>query len=138
MSIACPGERFTVNVNGADVLGNSNSNDAIKFSFFNDVMKMKGLSPIAITNAHISKTAYSVVNEIPNNESSTGAITTSDDVTGYYSYMGVQLNKRVNQFININYQRQGQATYAEFDEQLSLRLVAEIPCALVGDVKSYL
>jgi len=139
MSIACPGERFTVNVNGADVLGNSNSNDAIKFSFFNDVMKMKGLSPIAITNAHISKTAYSVVNEIPNNESSTGAITTSDDVTGYYSYMGVQLNKRVNQFININYQRQGtDETFPDFNQQLSLRVVAEVPCALVGDVKSYL
>jgi hypothetical protein len=135
MSIACPGERFTVNVNGADVLGNSNSNDAIKFSFFNDVMKMKGLSPIAITNAHISKTAYSVVNEIPNSTS----FNPSNDVTGYYSYMGVQLNKRVNQFININYQRQGtDETFPDFNQQLSLRVVAEVPCALVGDVKSYL
>ena len=137
MSIACPEERFTFNVNGADVLGNSNSNDAIKFSFFHDVMKMKGLSPIAISNAHISKTAYSIVNEIPN-EVSNDEVAPSDDVTGYYSYMAIQLNKRVNQFININYQRQGQATYEEFDEQLSLRLVAEVPCSLVGDVKSYL
>jgi hypothetical protein len=137
MSIACPEERFTFNVNGADVLGNSNSNDAIKFSFFHDVMKMKGLSPIAISNAHISKTAYSIVNEIPN-EISNDEVAPSDDVTGYYSYMAIQLNKRVNQFITINYQRQGQATYEEFDEQLSLRLVAEVPVSLVGDVKSYL
>jgi hypothetical protein len=138
MSIACPQERFTLNVNGSDVLGNSSSNDAIKLSFFHDVMKMKGLSPIAISNAHISKTAYSLVNEIPNEVNEDG-IAPSDYVTGYYSYMGVQLNKRVNQFININYQRQGSAgTFPEFDEQLSLRLVAEVPCALVGDVKSYL
>lgn len=137
MSIACPEERFTFNVNGADVLGNSNSNDAIKFSFFHDVMKMKGLSPIAISNAHISKTAYSLVNEIPNSVSN-DEVAPSDDITGYYSYMAIQLNKRVNQFININYQRQGLSTIEDFDQQLSLRLVAEVPCSLVGDVKSYL
>jgi phospholipase C len=100
-------------------------------------MKMKGLSPIAISNAHISKTAYSLVNEIPNSVSD-DEVAPSDDITGYYSYMAIQLNKRVNQFININYQRKGQATIEEFDEQLSLRLVAEVPCSLVGDVKSYL
>lgn len=137
MSIACPDEKISLNVNGSDVLGNSNSNDAIKFSFFTDVMKMKGLSPIAISNAHISRSAYSIVNEIANSVSA-GAISTTDFVTGYYSYMGVQLNRRVNQFININYQRQPESTLADFEEQLSFRIVAECPCALVGDVKSYL
>lgn len=118
-------------VNGKDVFGNSNPNSAIKLAFFADVMKQKGLSPIAVSNAHL-QTNFSPVDEIPDNEGGT------DFLTGYYSYMGVQLNKRVNEMITIDYQRQGTATDTTFNQQLNLRVVAEVPVALVGDVKSYL
>lgn len=128
MSIACDQEKIILNVNGKDVIGNSQANDAIKFSLFADVMAMKGLSPIAISNAHLGNQANSILNEIPSNE-----------ITGYYSYMGVQLNRRINQFINIDYQRKGTSeTVTTLNEALSLSLVAEVPCALVGDVKTYL
>lgn len=130
-SVPMPGEKIRWRVNGKDIFGNSNSNGAIKLAFFADVMKQKGLSPVAISNAHL-QTNFSPVDEIPDNAGGT------DYITGYYSYMGVQLNKRVNELINIDYQRQGTATDTTFNKQLSLRVVAEVPCVLVGDVKSYL